>query len=815
MKATEKNENPRVQAARYRPAPSEGLTKEQVDSRQREGLCNRATAQPGKTVGRIILGNVCTLFNLINAVLAAAILAVGSYKNLLFLGVVLSNLAIGILQEIRAKRMVDRLSILSAARAHVIREGRRQDIAVDEVVLDDILELSRGGQIAADCVVREGACDVNESLVTGESDPVHKAEGDMLLSGSFVVGGRCRAQAERVGADSYVSSISSGAKRLRRARSEIMAALQKIIMAVSILIIPVGILLFLRQMSMDGAGLRHAVVATAAALIGMIPEGLVLLTSTVMAVSVVRLSRRRVLVQELYCIEALARVDVLCLDKTGTLTQGRMELQEVRPCGGVSASQVEQALRALCAASQDDDPTFAALRARYGRAAADGKWAAEQIVPFSSDKKWSGAFFRGRGGYVLGAPEFVLPHGGRREATLFEQVAACERENRVLLLAHTEQPFADGHLPERLRPLALILLRDVLRPDAADTLRYFTRQGVTLKVISGDSVATVRTVATRAGLPDAHRCIDATSLKTEEAVCEAVERYAVFGRVTPAQKEQMVLALKRQGHTVAMTGDGVNDVLALKAADCSVAMASGSDAARSVSQLVLLDSDFAAMPQVVAEGRRSINNIQRSASLFLVKTIYATLLALLFLLIPMPYPFMPIQLTLTSVFTIGIPSFVLALEPNRDRIRGNFLHNVIGKAVPGAVTIVFNILLANTCAMLFDIPHDQTSTMCVVLTGFTGLLLVARICVPFTPLRRVLFLFITVGFTGAAVLFHRFFSLVRLPLRTAALLVVCMAGAALMLGAMLWLFRRLPLGGEGRLEACAGRSEVCRPPKYR
>lgn len=765
--------------------PENGLSDVQVQQRMQAGKVNRDTSVPTKSIGRIIRDNACTLFNLINAVLAAAVLLVGSYKNLLFLGVVFCNLVIGTVQEIRAKRTVDKLSLLSAAGAHVIRGGKKRTVPLEEVVLDDILELTSGGQIAADCVIRSGECEVNESLVTGEADPIHKTAGDTLLSGSYLVSGRCRAQVEHVGADNYIATISAGAKQLKRAQSAIMDALNRIIRFVSIMIIPVGALLFLKQLSIDGNTLSQAVVSTTAALIGMIPEGLVLLTSSVLAVSVIRLSRHRVLVQELYCIEALARVDVLCLDKTGTITEGRMELHDVVPLGEGSRLQAEQALGALAGVQDDGGPTMDAVRRRYPSASG---WSAVQTVPFSSEKKWSGATFAGRGTYVLGAPEFVLRGNiGAVEPAM----ARYTRENRVLLLAHADGGFVGRDLPEGLRPLALILIRDVIRPQAPDTLRYFAEQGVGLKVISGDNMHTVSAIARRAGLEGADCCVDASTLKTDEELAAAAERYTVFGRVSPMQKQQLIRALKAQGHTVAMTGDGVNDVLALREADCSVAMASGSDAARNVAQLVLLDSRFDAMPQVVAEGRRTINNIQRSASLFLVKTIYATLLAVLFLLIPLPYPFMPIQLTLTSVFTIGIPSFVLALEPNRERVKGDFLRNVISKAVPGAVTIVFNVLVVSAAAFLLDIPQQQISTMCVMLTGFTGFLLVFRICLPFNPLRIALFAVIVGGFTLCVFFLHSLFSLVPLPWMQLTALLICAAGAFVVLSGMLYLFEHM------------------------
>lgn len=744
------------ECVRYESDAQHGLSAQQVASRTQAGLVNHDTDIPTKSIGRIVRDNVCTLFNLINAILAVAVLLVGSYKNLLFMGVVLCNMVIGIVQEIRAKQTIDKLSILSSSKVKVIRDGSAQEVGIHDVVLDDVMELSHGNQVAADCILLSGECDVNESMVTGESDAIHKRPGDMILSGSYLTSGHCRARTEHIGEDNYVSHISKGAKYLKKVKSEIMTSLQKIIKMISILIIPIGALLFWNQLRLEDNTVAHAVVNTVAALIGMIPEGLILLTSTVLAVSVIRLSRHKVLVQELYCIEALARVDVLCLDKTGTITEGRMELHDVIPFGGSSLEEISQALNALAASMEDDSPTFEAIRKNYHQ---KSDWTAGDIVPFSSDKKWSGAGFEGRGSYVLGAPEFVLKGD---TALIEEQLADYARENRVLILAHSNAPFQERGLPEGLEVLSFLLIRDVIRQEAEETLRYFTEQGVDLKVISGDNPLTVVNIARRAGLPGAERYVDATTLKTDEDIKNAVEEYAVFGRVTPNQKKQMVTALKELGHTVAMTGDGVNDVLALKEADCSVAMASGSDAARNVSQLVLLDSSFASMPRVVAEGRRSINNIQRSASLFLVKTIYSFVLALGFLFLPLPYPFVPIQLTLISALTIGIPSFVLALEPNKDRIRGNFLKNVISKSLTGAITIIFNVAAVMILSLIMDVPVESTSSMCVILTGFTGLLLVYRLCVPFNLIRRLLFGTISAGLLLGVLVFHELFSLVPL-----------------------------------------------------
>lgn len=765
---------------RYHPAPDEGLSPVLWQQRMIEGQNNVDCTVSTRSVGRIVRDNVCTLFNLINVILAAAVLAVGSYKNCLFMGVVLCNLGIGIFQELRAKYAVDKLSLLSSVKAHVIRGGMPMEIPVDQVVLDDVLALKSGGQVVTDCVLLRGECEVNEAFVTGESEPVLKHEGDLLLAGSFVVSGECRARAEHVGDENYISTISKGAKQFKKVRSEIMETLKKIIRIVSIIIIPVGGLLFWGQMRLSDNTVSDAVVQTVAALIGMIPEGLMLLTSTVLAVSVIRLSQHKVLVQELYCIEALARVDTLCLDKTGTLTEGTMEVAGVIPWENGSVKEAEEALKALCRALPDRNATFDAIARKYG---GKSDWKLTQAVPFSSRTKWSGASFEEKGTFVIGAGEFLFPE---MPAGLKSELDRYAREGRVLLLAWSDSGFRERELPYGLKPMAIVLIQDVIRPEAAETLRYFMEQGVDVKVISGDNPLTVSQIAQRTGVKSWDQWVDLSGCKTDEEVKTAASRYTVFGRVLPDQKKLLIQALKEEGHTVAMTGDGINDVLALKEADCSIAMASGSDAARNVSQLVLLDSNFDSMPRVVGEGRRSINNIQRSASLFLTKTLYATMLAVLFLFIQMPYPFMPIQLTLISAVTIGIPAFILALEPNRARIEGNFLKNILMKAVPGGVTIVMNILLAVFLGWKLGLSTEMISTISVLVTGFTGLMLILQLCMPFTLIRKILLGFLCLLFAGCVVFLPGLFSLVPLSGAGWAVTGGLAALAAVVLNLLIW-----------------------------
>ncbi len=651
-----------------------GLTKEEVEERIKENKVNYDTSLPTKSIKTIVRENIFTLFNLINILLGVAVFCVGSYKNLLFLIVIFCNTAISIIQEINSKKAVDKLSILAQAKVNCIRDGEKQEIGINSIVLDDLLMLETGNQIVADSIILEGEVEVNESFITGESDVIYKRKGDTLLSGSFVVSGKCKAEVIHIGDENYTSKISSGAKYVKKVNSEIMKSLNGIIKIVSIAIVPIGILLFFNQLGLTENSFKNAVVNTVAAIIGMIPEGLVLLTSTVLAVSVIRLSKRKVLVQELYCIETLARVDTLCLDKTGTITEGTMEVNDIIEITK-SKEELEEILSEISSASDDNNSTIEAIRAKYKN---KQKWKVINKIPFSSQKKWSGVCFKDKGSYIIGAPEFVLRE---KYDEYKERIEKYSNDYRVIIVANSEGDFIEKELPDKLEVLGFVLISDVIRKEASKTLKYFKEQGVNIKIISGDNPITVSKIAKRAGVENSEKYINMQEIKTKEQLEKAAKEYTIFGRVTPVQKKELVQALKKEGHTVAMTGDGVNDVLALKEADCSIAMASGSDATRNVAELVLLDSNFASMPEIVLEGRRTINNIERSATLFLVKTIYASILAIIFLFVNMPYPFMPIQLTLISTVTIGIPSFVLALEPNKERIKGKFLRNVISRAL--------------------------------------------------------------------------------------------------------------------------------------
>ncbi|WP_040196474.1 cation-translocating P-type ATPase [Candidatus Soleaferrea massiliensis] len=767
-----------MQIERFHPNCETGLTKGQVAQRNSQELLNVQPPSPSKTVKQIILGNLITPFNILNLILAVLVLSVGSYRNVLFIGVAICNTIIGTFQEIRSKRTLDKLKVISAPQVKVIRDGKEEQIGVEKVVLDDIMSLRAGNQICADSIVEAGSAEVDESLLTGEADAVQKNPGDMLLSGSFLVSGSCKARVEHIGEENYAAKLTLQAKQHKKVHSELMDFINKIIKIIGVTIVPLGILMFCTQFFGSDLTFEQAIVNMTASIVGMIPEGLVLLTSVALAIGVINLARRKTLVQELYCIETLALVDVLCLDKTGTITSGKIHLEEVIP---VSDQPVPEIISSFVRASGDSNATFEALREAYG---AEGAWQAQAKIPFSSSRKLSAVQFEGKGSYVLGAPEFVL--NGRYESTtvvskehdvsgslktLVERYSA--EGFRVLVLAHSDKPLRGNEIPDDLSPSAILLMSDTIRENAQETLRYFASQDVQLKVISGDNPITVSQVARRAGVQNAEKYIDAAELKTEEQIEEAVEKYTVFGRVTPEQKRSFVNALKKHGHTVAMTGDGVNDVLALKDADCSIAMAQGSDATKSVAQLVLLDSDFAAMPRVVAEGRRVINNIRRSSSLFLVKTLFSFILSILIIILNLPYPFIPIQLTLVSTLTIGFPGFILSLEPNERRVSGSFFASVLQLCVPGAVMIVLNVLMTMGVSYTFSLGFDTMSTMAVILTGFVGLLVLWRTSLPFTLIRRILLIAMAVGFVLAVILLKELFMLVTLNTYE-LLFVICM-----------------------------------------
>lgn len=693
-----------------------GLTNDQVKERQEKGLVNYDTTVPTKSIQKILQDNFFTLFNLLNVILGVAVFLVGSYKNMLFLGIAIINTAISTIQEIHSKKVVDKLSVMASSKAKVIREGKKQEISIHELVLDDIMELYTGNQVATDSVILEGDIQVNEAFITGEPDSIYKKTGDKILSGSYIVSGKCIAKVEHIGEENYTAKISSGAKYVKKVNSEIMNSLKRIIKFLTFAIIPIGMALFYTQLNLEDANFREAVVKSVAAIIGMIPEGLVLLTSTVLAVSVIRLSKAKVLVQELYCIETLARVDTLCLDKTGTLTEGIMEVKDFIP-ENRTKKEMSNILANIGKFSEDENATIEAIRNYFTKI--EKEWIPDKKIAFSSQTKWSGISFEQEGMYLIGAPEFVLKEKFSQYKNTIEKYA---KEYRVLVVAYCKKEIKERELPEEVELVGYVLLLDKIRKEAKQTLKYFDKQGVDIKIISGDNPITVSKIAKQVKVKNCEKYVDMSMVKEEEIETVALQ-YTIFGRVSPTQKKQLVQALQKAGKTVAMTGDGVNDVLALKTADCSIAMANGSDATKSVSQLILLDSNFASMPKVVAEGRRTINNIQRSATLFLVKTIYAGLLAIMFLVMQEKYPFVPIQMSLISTVTIGLPSFILALEPNKERIQGKFLRNVIVRALPTGLAVVLNIFAIAFLNKMGIVSEEQYSSLCVIATGICGILL--------------------------------------------------------------------------------------------
>ena len=755
---------------RYNPDYREGLSIDQVNKRIDNNLVNYDDAPPTKTVKQIIKSNFFTYFNFLNLVLGIAIIGAGIYggvflkslKNCLFMGVIFCNSVISIVQEIISKKTIDKLSVLAASKVITIRNGKEVELGIDEIVLDDVVKLSLGNQVVCDSIILNGNVEVNESFLTGEVDPIVKKEGDTILSGSFLVSGSCYARVDHIGRDNYISKISSEAKYNKKVNSVIMNSFEKMLKVLSVVIVPVGAMLLASQLRVTNYDITASIFSTVAALIGMIPEGLLLLTSSVMAVSVVRLGRYNVLVQQLYCIETLARVDVICLDKTGTITEGSMELKEVICNDGIDESKVDEVLSNFCYAMDNSNATLDAIKERYD---SKGIWVVSNKQEFSSARKFSAVSFDNRGTFYLGAPEFVL----KSDFAKYQEQIESYSDYRVLVLAFAKDNIIEQS-PTDLKVLAFVLIQDKIRKEAPDTLKYFKKQGVKVKIISGDNHVTVCNIARRAGLRDP-KGIDA-SLLTSNNIEECLEKYDVFGRVTPDQKKLIVKTLQKNGHIVAMTGDGVNDVLALKQSDCSIAMASGSDAAKNVSQLVLLDSNFASMPKVVAEGRRTINNIERSASLLLIKTIFTTILVAVCIFMNSEYFYMPIHLSLITACTISIPSFILALEPNKERVKGNFMLKVVSKSFPAALTVVFNVVMIVLYKNYFSISENITSTLIVLMTGTTGFIFLSRICRPFNMLRGTLLVSLIAVFIYMVFRQYTFFDLKQINNGTILLYIV-------------------------------------------
>lgn len=715
--------------------PARGLSSAEAQLRAERGLSNGLSVSAGKSEKDIILENCLTFFNLVFVILAGILAISGSsIKNMAFMIVVICNVAIGCFQEIRAKRAVDKLTLVAAAQLKTLRDGVLTPIRSDLLVQGDIVEFSAGDQICADGIVRSGEMWVNESLVTGEEDAIRKTAGDELKSGSFVVAGIARAQLTRVGSESFAARLAAEAKAdPRAAKSEMMKSLDRLIKVVGIALVPIGMILFYQEYKVLALSLQESVEATVSALVGMIPEGLYLLTSVAMAASALKLSRQKVLVQDMNCIENLARVDVLCVDKTGTITESRMDVENVIPLTDDPPERLEQVLAAIYSDIEPENDTGRAMAEMFGTGS---EWECVKRIPFTSQTKWSAAIFKGQGAFIIGAPEFAM---GSRYGELRESVEewTC-RGYRVLLIGQYSGEPETYLEPGKLRPLALILLTNRIRPEAPATFAYFASQGVAIKVISGDNPMTVSDVARRAGIAGAEHCIDASTLDTEEDIADAVTRYTVFGRVTPDKKRALIRAFRQAGHTVAMTGDGVNDVLAMKEADCSIAMASGAQAASQVAQLVLLNNDFSAMPGIVGEGRRVINNIQRAATLFLVKNIFSLGLSIITLFTDWPYPLIPLHLSVISALTIGVPSFFLAMEPNYERVTGHFIRGVLRRAFPGGLTNIFVVLIAQGFRAVFALSAEQTATICAAILGVVGLQVLFQTCKPFDKFRKLI-----------------------------------------------------------------------------
>lgn len=760
----------KVQTRRFNADIRYGLNSDQVNEYFENGWSNEPVEPPSKTVPEIIKSNLFTYFNLVFAVLAALLILAGSFRNLTFLPVILANLFIGIIQEIRAKNTLDKLSVLNAPKALVVREGRQFSIPAEELVLDDIVIFKAGNQICADAIVVDGEVSVNESLLTGESDEISKKPGDELMSGSFIVSGECYARLDKVGEDSYISKLTLEAKAMNsEEQSEMIRVLDKLVGVVGILIIPIGLLLFGQQFFFSGASFSKSITSMVAAVIGMIPEGLYLLASVALVVSVMRLASKKVLVHDMKCIETLARVNVLCVDKTGTITENTMEVNGEIPMDGYdsqSMAPLKQIISDFASAMSSDNITMKAMKDYFNKPS--GRKAVS-VSPFSSQFKYSGAAFED-GSYVLGAPEFVL----REDYDNYrEQIEQYSSEGYRVLVFGIYDGVIDGKaLTGKVTPLGLVFLSNPIRKEAPETFKYFENQGVEIKVISGDNPVTVSQVALQAGIANADNYIDASTLTTDEAIEDAVLRYTVFGRVTPDQKRKFVRALKKAGRTVAMTGDGVNDVLALKDADCSVAMASGSDAAAQASQLVLLDSNFACMPSVVMEGRRVVNNIEHSASLFLVKNIFSFLLSLFSVCFMINYPLEPSQISLISMFTIGVPAFFLALQPNKNIIQGHFLSNVLIKALPAGITDFLVVGALVVFGQVFEVGETDISTACTMLLAIVGFVILYNISKPMNALRWCVWGGCIVGLLGCSIYLGDLFAMRGMSTKCIMLFVV-------------------------------------------
>lgn len=748
---------------RVRTDASTGLTDEQVQERILKGQTNHTPNRNVKTYKRIFFENTVTFFNILCLAVAISLICVGAWSNCLFMAIIIINTAIGIIQEIRAKKTIEKLSLLTAPAVKVVRSGIEQTITTDEVVIDDIVVLSNGKQVVADCSIVEGSVEVNESMLTGESLPIKKKVGDTLLAGSFIVSGNCKCRVEKVGSNNYIQQLSAKAKQYRRPQSELFNSLKGIIKVIGIIIIPIAILMIINNYSATNS-ITKTVTQTAGSIIGMIPSGMFLLCSVTLTVSVIKLSRRQALVQDLYCVEMLARVNVLCLDKTGTITDGTMKVYNCIQLSNTNFT-LKRIMGSMLSALGDNNQTSQALINYFGY---NKELKPITTLPFSSTRKLSAVTFENAGTYIMGAPEFVIPNNPDEKINnLVEQYS--KDGYRVLLVAYSSSNIIKDNPPSNRTPVALLILEDRIRDDAVSTIAWFKNNDVKVKIISGDNPLTVAEIAKRVGVENTESFINLEGLN-EKQVIAAANKYTVFGRVTPEQKAILIKAIKADGNTVAMTGDGVNDILALKEADCSIAMASGSEAVRSVSHMVLLNSDFGSMPATVLEGRRVINNVQKSSSLFFMKTIFTIVFSIICLILRTPYPLSTVQMLLMETFVIGIPSFFLAFLPNNKRISGKFIYNLIRNALPGAITLILNVssiylFIYLTTGDIKPAPQlELISTMCALTLTFTGLGLLIRLCKPWTVLTGLLFgTMLTLCILGIAFL-PNFFNLIPIDL---------------------------------------------------
>ncbi len=745
-----------------------GLTHREVEERFQKGLDNVQVSSSTRTIKQIIKDNTFTYFNLIFTVLAVLLVIAGSFKDLSFMLVVLANTAIGIAQEVRSKNTLDKLKLMKMPRSHAIRDGAEVEIPVEHLVLDDVVILRAGSQIPADAKVIQGSIQVNEALITGEADEIIKTPGSELLSGSFVVSGECIAQLTAVGASSYISKLTIEATKDKQGEdSEMIKSLDRLVKVIGIIIIPIGVVMVVQEWFILGGGFSSSIVSMVAAVLGMIPEGLYITASIAMVVSAMRLAKADVLVQNMKCIEALARVNVLCVDKTGTITENEMKVDSFRVMTEqVSEGEAVKMISSLVHQQSKDNITMAAMQEYFTSFAGTS---ADSVCPFSSKYKYCGATYGGSS-FVLGAPEYILREDfGRYEKQISEM---SEQGYRVLAFAHTSEAPKGQPLTEPVNLIALVFLTNPIRKSAKETFGFFADNGVDVKVISGDNPVTVSNVAIEAGIKDAHRYIDARELVTERAVSEAIESYTVFGRVTPEQKRMFVKALQKKGKTVGMTGDGVNDILALRDADCSVAMASGSEAASNAAQLVLMDSNFSKMPSVVAEGRRVVNNIQRAASLYLTKNIFSLLLAVFTMINVLAYPLKPSQITLISMFTIGVPSFIISLEPNKDLIKGRFLLNVFKTAAPAGLTTFISVSSLVVFGNVFDINPQCISTSSTMLVALVGFMILAKVIGTKDLLHKLIIIGMIAGMGACIIFIPEMFGITTISQQAAMLLTV-------------------------------------------